>query len=202
MGFAEPVKCNEVLAANSGQQTRPAKAYQRAVRIFQAARQLPAATRKLIFTKIDRDKIGWMQLSKMHEKIMQQSAFLWGAGVGAYGIGNVMRSHDILNWYSNHNSNFTVGIGIIMTLDNALASALPHHRKKVAALIYGAFGLANLGFETSLFMGNTNDFKDLTAAGAAIVMAAAIQYVHEKSQLIRIASEETNSISSESTISK
>ncbi len=74
---------------------------------------------------------------------------------------------------------------MIMAVDNALMMLSPQHRKKIAAFVYGTFGLANIAFETTWLGGvGTNDFGDLSAAGSAIVLAAAIQYVLEKRALV------------------
>lgn len=158
----------------------------RARRLFIKAQQLPTSIKKLIAAKIDRENMTWKQLYDLHEGIMKKAAVIWTGGLVAYALGNLIRSHGFENWYSLHNSNFTAGVGMILTLDNALASLSPQHRKKTVALIYGTFGLANIAFETNwLGGGGRNDFGDLASAGAAIVMAAAIQYILEKNALIQ-----------------
>jgi hypothetical protein len=155
-------------------------------KIIAAAKASPKRIKRLVFANIDRQKMTWVQLNDLHLRIMRFSVFLWTAGIGAYGIGQLMRSYGIHNFYAEHNSNFTGGVGLILALDNALTSLAPHHRKKIAAMVYGAFGLANLIEETSWLMGTgAPDYLDLSSAGAAVIMAIAIQYVAEKSALLR-----------------
>ncbi len=105
---AKALQCSAFYSRET--QSRQITPVGRAKGFFDSARQLPGSIKKMIITKIDRDQMSWQQLNEVHDKILKHSAYIWSIGLAAYGVGNLMRSQDIVNWYTNHNSNLTGGV--------------------------------------------------------------------------------------------
>jgi hypothetical protein len=127
-------------------------------------------------------------IAKMHYEIAGRLS--WSIPIGAsIWIGSTLARDygGVHNFFTEHNSNFVRGLGLIWLSHNMLASAAPKIRKEIAILVYTFFGLGNIAIETNwLGLRANNDFGDLSAAGAALVVTAAVQIIMQKNYLKKL----------------
>jgi hypothetical protein len=106
------------------------------------------------------------EIAQMHETIAGKLS--WSIPIGAsVWIGSTMARNygGVHNFFTEHNSNFVRGLGLIWMCHNMMAAALPRLRKEIAFMTYSFFGLGNIALETSWFgLRSTNDYGDLAAS--------------------------------------